>query len=44
MLGCNDRIHIVLTLDAVIKAGKQAVGIRRKIHADNICFLIGDVI
>ena len=44
MLGCNDRIHIVLTLDAVIEAGQQAVGIRREIHADNVCFLVSDMV
>ena len=44
MFGCYDRINVVLALDAVIKAGQQTVGIRRKVHADNICFFVGDVI
>ena len=44
MLGSHNRIHIVLALDAVIKAGQQAVGVGRQIHAYHVCLLICDVI
>ena len=44
MFGSYDCVDIVLALDAVVKAGEQTVCIRRQIHADNICFLVGDVI
>src|SRR5699024_1611311 len=44
MFGSNDGIYIIFALDTVIKAGEQTVSIRREIHADNICFLVGNVI
>ena len=44
MLGCNDNVYIVLASDTVIEAGKQTVCIGGKIHTDNICLLVGNMI
>src|SRR5699024_10337652 len=44
MFGSHNSVYIVFALDTVIKAGEEAVSIRREIHADNICFLVGNVI
>ena len=45
MFGSNDGINVVLTLDAVVKAGsRQLVSGEKVQYPDNICFLIGDVI
>ena len=40
MLRGNYNIYIVFTLDAVVKAGKQTVCIRRQIHPNHIGLLV----
>ena len=40
----DDDVHIVTALDAVVKAGEQAVGIGRQIHAHDVGLLVGDVV
>ena len=44
MLGCDDYIHIVFALDAVVEAGKQTVCIRRQVHPHNIRLLICNMV
>ena len=44
MLGSDDDVDVVLGLEAVIHAGEKTVSIRRKVEADDIRLLVGDVI
>ena len=44
MLAGHQHVHVVPAADAVIEAGKQAVGVRRKVKAHHVRFLIGNVI
>ena len=44
MLGGYQHVDIVAAADAVVKAGQQAVGIRRQVQAHNVGLLVGDVI
>ena len=44
MFARDDDVHIVTALDAVVKAGEQAVGIGRQIHAHDVGLLVGDVV
>ena len=44
MFAGNDDIDVVPASQAVIHGGQQAVGIRRQIHADDLGFLVHDMI
>ena len=44
VLARHNDVHIVAALDAVVKAGEQAVGIRRQIHAHDIGLLVGRMV
>ena len=44
VLGCYDDVDVVLALDAMVKAGKQAVRIGREIHAHHVRLFVGDVV
>ena len=44
VLARHNDVHIVAALDAVVKAGEQAVGIRRQIHAHDIGLLVGHMV
>ena len=44
MLRCNNNIDIVAAADAMIKAGQQAVCIRRQIQANHVCLLVCNVV
>ena len=44
MLAGHDDVHIVPTLDAVVEAGKQAVGIGGQIHPHHVRLLVGHMV
>lgn len=44
VFGRHNHVDVALALDTVIKAGQQAVAIRRQIAADDICLFAGDMI
>ena len=43
MLAGHDDVHIVPALDAVVEAGKQAVGIGGQIHPHHVRLLVGHI-
>ena len=44
VLGSDQHVDIVAAADAVVKAGEQAVGIRRQVEAHDVGLLVGDVV
>ena len=44
MFGSYYYVYIILALYTVIKTGKQAIGIRRQVHSDNVSFFVSHMI
>ena len=44
LLAGNNKVHVIAAAQTMIGDGQQRVRIRRKVDADDICFLIRNVI